>query len=166
MKARITPDYRPLSLDGSYLCPICRHGDIASLVLMDAFACNFCRHMFSTNLESQTVEVVDSSQPISWWWNGRTWQSTRWEDQRVQSVLWLMGGAIVLLPPLIVGLSVYAFPPLPNSPLSWFPVVWVLGTFVIHLLMMGWLMAEHYQFPWYVSMKIRLRSLMERFNSG
>jgi len=28
------------------------------------------------------------------------------------------------------------------------------------------LMAEHYQFPWYVSMKIRLRSLMDRFNSG
>ncbi|MBW4655745.1 MAG: hypothetical protein KME20_22295 [Kaiparowitsia implicata GSE-PSE-MK54-09C] len=159
---RITPDYRELTLHDSYACPICQHGEISSLALMDAFACNFCRHIFAVNVESQAIEVVDSSQPMTWRWSGRNWQVARQEDANVRTVIWLIAVAIVLLPPLVVGLSVYTFPPLPNSPLSWFPVAWVVGTFILHLTMVTWLLVEHYQFPRYVAFKIRLRELFER----
>ncbi|MBD0269899.1 MAG: hypothetical protein ICV77_16605, partial [Cyanobacteria bacterium Co-bin8] len=51
---------RGLSVDSgsTYLCPVCRHGQIEAMTLMDAFACNFCRHIFEVNLEQQTVQVV------------------------------------------------------------------------------------------------------------
>ncbi|HEY9645238.1 MAG TPA: DUF2396 family protein, partial [Chroococcidiopsis sp.] len=105
---------RSLSYDESYLCPICRHGQISSLVLMDAFACNFCRHIFTANLAEQTVQVVDSSQPMSWRWNGRTWRFAHQpDDLNLTVMIWLIGAVLVMLPSALVWLSAYTFPPLP-----------------------------------------------------
>lgn len=152
-----------LSFQGSYLCPVCRHGQITGLTLMDAFACNFCRHIFTANLTEQSVQVVDSSQPMAWRWNGRRWRvAYRGDDLHFTPILWLMGFALVSLPPAIVGLSVYMFPPLPNSRLAWLPTVWVSCTFLLHFLMVAWLVVEYYQFPFYVSGKIRLRALFNQ----
>ncbi|WP_242050792.1 hypothetical protein [Oculatella sp. FACHB-28] len=151
-----------LSYQGTYLCPVCRHGQITELTLMDAFACSFCRHIFTANLESQTVQVVDSSQPMSWRWTGRTWQVAHRDELNLTLVIWLVGIAVALMPPSIVWLSAYTFPPLPGSRWAWFPAVWVGCTLFIHLLLVAWLLAEHYQVPFYVSSKIRLRSLFDR----
>jgi len=146
---------------GQYECPICRHGQISELTLMDAFACNFCRHIFTANLADQSVQVVDSSQPMSWRWNGRNWQTAYRDDVNLTLVIWLIGGVLVALPSAIVWLSAHTFPPLPGSPWAWFPMVWVACTFVVHFSLVLWLLIEHYQLPFYISMKIRLRNLLE-----
>jgi hypothetical protein len=155
-----TPDHSHLDFQGTYLCPVCRHGQITGLTLMDAFACDFCRHIFTANLSDQTVQVADSSQPMSWRWNGRRWQVAYQDELNLTVVIWLVSAALVLLPPALVWLSAYTFPPLPGSAWAWFPTAWVGCTFSIHFLMVSWLIAEHYQLPLYVSTKIRLRQLL------
>lgn len=151
-----------LNYQSAYICPICRHGQIAALAMMDAFACDFCRHIFTGNLQQQTVQVVDSAQPMAWRWTGRTWQGVHRGDANLTVVVWLISAVVMLLPPSLVWLSAYIFPPLPGSRWAWFPAVWVGCTFFLHFTMVAWLIAEHYQFPFYVSSKIRLQTLFDR----
>lgn len=147
-----------LTEHGTYLCPVCRHGQISALTLMDAFACDFCRHIFTLNLQQQTVQVVDSAQPMTWRWNGRRWQPAYRDEPGLTAVVWFVAIVLVTLPAAIVWLSSYLFPPLPGSPWSWLPSVWLGLTLGLHLLMVGWLAAEHYQIPLYVASRVRLRS--------
>jgi hypothetical protein len=149
---------KTLNYEESYLCPVCRHGQITGLTLMDAFACDFCRHIFTANLKEQTVQVVDSSQPMSWRWVGRRWQVAYRDDLNLSTLIWIISIVVITLPPSLVGLAAYIFPPLPGSRWAWFPFAWAGGTLVIHLGMVLWLIAEHYQIPFYVSTKIRLQA--------
>lgn len=152
----------PLNYQDSYVCPVCRHGQISAMTLMDAFACNFCRHIFSANLPTQSIQVVDSSQPMSWRWNGQKWQSVYRDAPSLTLVVWLIGIILVTLPGSIVWLSSALFPPLPTSTWAWFPKVWVICTFGIHFLMVSWLVVEHYQLPLYVSTRIRVAQWLGR----
>ncbi|MFZ4675399.1 MAG: hypothetical protein ACOYM4_06830, partial [Nodosilinea sp.] len=67
---------RRLNLEAgeTYECPVCRHGQIQPMTLMDAYACSFCRHIFAVNLDQQTVHVVDKVQSMGWRWQGWRWQ--------------------------------------------------------------------------------------------
>ncbi|MCU0525444.1 MAG: hypothetical protein MUF72_11525 [Elainella sp. Prado103] len=159
---RSDPRTRSLSLQDSYLCPVCRHGQITELILTDAFACNFCRHIFAANLQAQTVQVVDSAQPLTWRWNGRGWRSTHQDDPSLSAIIWIASLVLVLLPAGLVWLMAYIFPPLPGSIWAWFPGVWLGCTLGIHLLMVGWLLAEHYQLPIYIASRVRLREWFSR----
>lgn len=136
-----------LHLHGVYTCPVCRHGEISAIPLMEAFACNFCRHIFTTNLEQQTLKMADSQLPLTWRWNGRNWTGGHREDSELTWGYWVAGGAFVFLPTSIVGLGAYLFPPLPDSTLSWLPIFWTALTFICHLACLGWLVLEYYQFP-------------------
>ena len=40
-KAKQAIEWRDLNYQDTYICPVCRHGQIAALTLMDAFACDF-----------------------------------------------------------------------------------------------------------------------------
>lgn len=151
-----------LNYQDSYVCPVCRHGQISAMTLMDAFACSFCRHIFSANLPTQSIQVVDSSQPMSWRWNGQKWQSVYRDAPSLTLVVWLIGIILVTLPGSIVWLSSALFPPLPTSTWAWFPKVWVICTFGIHFLMVSWLVVEHYQLPLYVSTRIRVAQWLGR----
>ncbi|HEY9761980.1 MAG TPA: hypothetical protein V6D07_05615 [Trichocoleus sp.] len=155
-----------LRLDNSstYLCPVCRHGEIEAMALMDAFACNFCRHIFEANLEQQTVHVVDSSQPMTWRWIGNRWQSVYQGQWDMTLMLWVVVVALVIVPAGLVATSAYVFPPLEGSPGEQLPLYWAAGTLIIHLLMVLWLLAEYYQAPLYVSAKIRLRHWIEQLS--
>jgi hypothetical protein len=157
---------RSLSYEGTYLCPICRHGQIAELPLMEAVSCNFCRHIFTVNLSNQTVQVVDSSQPMSWRWDGRTWLAAYQEDQHLAILVWILCLGLVLLPSAIVGIAAYIFPPLPDSPWARFSSVWTLATLILHGVMVAWVLAEYYQVPFYISSKIRLQRLLSALNQG
>lgn len=151
-----------LSYSGTYICPVCRHGQISNLTLMEAFACNFCRHIFTANLEAQSVQVVDSSQPMSWRWNGRTWRFAYRDYPNVTVLVWFISAVLIILPASIVWISAYLFPPLPGSRWSWFPMAWLGFTFGVHFLMVAWLLAEHYHLPLYISSRIRLREWLGR----
>jgi hypothetical protein len=151
-----------LDYNGTYICPICRHGQVEQMSLMEAFSCNFCRHIFTANLEQQVLQVVDSSQPMSWRWTGRGWHVAYRDDLNLTLLIWFIAVILVTLPVSVVWLATYLFPALPGSPLSWFPNLWVGFTLGIHLLMVAWLLAEHYQLPLYVASRVRLRHWLSR----
>lgn len=144
---------------GVYPCPVCRHGEIASLALMDAFACNFCRHIFTANLEQQSLKMADSQLPLSWHWNGQKWTGIQPDETKITWGYWIAAIAFVSLPTTIVGAASYIFPPLPGSRLAWFPLAWAIATFLSHLACIIWLILEYYQFP----VSLYLRALRQRF---
>ncbi|MBD1842275.1 hypothetical protein H6F89_02380 [Cyanobacteria bacterium FACHB-63] len=161
----VSLDRRTLNYQEAYPCPICRHGQVEGLTLMDAFACNFCRHIFTANLNEQTVHVEDSSQPMTWRWNGRKWQAANQTDVDLSIVIWLVGLALVVLPPSLIWLPSQVFIPLDGSSGAWFPKFWIALTFACHFGFVSWLLAEHYQLPLYVAGKVRIRRWLERFSS-
>ncbi len=148
----------PLSYYNAYTCPVCRHGKISALALMEAFACNFCRHIFTANLEQQVITMADGQFPLTWYWTGHNWQGMATKN----SLGWGYGlGAIafVVLPTAIMGLGAYLFPPLPGSSLSWFPLAWTGLTFISHLACVLWLLLEYYQLPVFLYLEaLRQRS--------
>lgn len=149
---------RLLSFDGTYRCPICRYGEISGLTLMDAFACNFCRHIFTANLPEQKVQVVDSVQPMSWRWTGQRWRVATQADLDLTVIVWLIVVILVLVPAGGMWLAAYTFPPLPDSPGAWVPSVWISATLAVHSLIALWLLVEHYQVPFYVAARVRLQT--------
>jgi hypothetical protein len=154
-----TAERRSLEMNGSYICPVCRHGNLAAIVLMDAYSCHFCRHIFTVNLPEQTVRVEDSSQPTTWRWTGTQWQAMNQADVDLTIAVWFTGAVISILPSTLIWLSSHTFPPLAGSGWSWFPPVWIALSFSIHFLMVAWLLVEHYQLPAYVALKVRLGNL-------
>jgi ribosomal protein L37AE/L43A len=152
-------EHRTLEMNGSYVCPVCRHATLEAIVLMDAYSCHFCRHIFTANLIEQTVRVEDSSQPTTWRWMGTQWQATNKVDVDLTIAVWVLGVVISILPPTLIWLSSHTFPPLEDSGWSWFPAVWIALSFSIHFLMVAWLLVEHYQLPVYVAFKVRLGNL-------
>lgn len=159
---RSSPQRRSLNYQETYACPVCRHGQITALTLVDAFSCNFCRHIFTADLAHQSVRVEDSSQPMSWRWNGHRWQSMNSVSFDLTLTIWVMGILLVLMPPGLIWLSSYTFPPLPGSGWYWFPTVWAGLAFLIHFLFVAWLLVEHYQVPLYITAKVRLQMLLGR----
>jgi len=163
-RKRIAPKTRTtdLSYGGTYTCPICRHGQISALVLMEAFACNFCHHIFTANLERQSLHTADSSQPLAWQWTGQGWRVAHQSSMDLNWAVWLMAVALVILPALLVGLTTYLFPP-PESE-SWrFPLIWTGLTLVLHSLLVGWMLGEYHQIPLYIGLKVRLNHLAAWF---
>uniref|UniRef100_B8HU34 Uncharacterized protein n=1 Tax=Cyanothece sp. (strain PCC 7425 / ATCC 29141) TaxID=395961 RepID=B8HU34_CYAP4 len=144
-----------LDYQGVYPCPVCRHGQISGLLMVDAFACNFCRHIFTANLADQSLHLEDSHQPFRWQWTGYRWRLLRSQEIEVTLTLWLIAIALILLPPGLIWLTYHTFPPLPTSHRSWFPLFWLGLVFITHSGLVFWLLLEHYQFPAYVAWQIR-----------
>lgn len=150
-----------LSYEGTYSCPICRHGEIQALFLTEAFACNFCRHIFTANEAAQTLQVVDSAQPMGWRWSGQHWRSLS-QNTDLTVLIWIIGLLLMVVPPGVLWLGLYIFPPLPGSPGAQLPYAWVLLTFLTHASIVLWLAIEHYQPPLYVMAKLRLQQLLDQ----
>ena len=151
---------RTLNLDDSYPCPICRQGSIQAIVLTEAFSCEFCRHIMSVDISTQQVQVVDSSQPLTWVWNGQRWQLSRGEKANELSAL-VIGTAIALtiIPASLVWLSGAIFPPLEAGAKIPFSTVWSLITLLAHTTFVIWLIGEYYQIPFYIATKVRVLRL-------
>lgn len=153
---------RKLNFHDSYSCPVCRYGHISVLTLTEAFACDFCRHIFTANLEEQVLIMADSTPPMAWRWNGKNWKIAHQKDLELSFVVWLLGIALVVFPTLIVGVSAYIFPPEEGSYQSSFPIVWLFLTFFSHLTLVVWLLAESFQLPFYTYLKVKIRDLLNR----
>jgi hypothetical protein len=152
--SKATLDYRDV-----YPCPICRHGDLSALLMTEAFSCNFCRHIFTANIEENTVRVEDSSQPLNWRWNGRSWQSVHRDDIDLTIVLWIIGAVLFILPASLVHVICDSIHP-PLAAVT--SLVWFTLTLLCHTTLVLWLLAEHYHFPPYVSGKAQFRTWLDR----
>ena len=158
---------RPLDLGDSYPCPVCRHGDIHSLTLTDAFACDFCRHILSADLNQQQVQVVDSTQAITWAWNGQQWRVVNANrNADVSGLVIFTAVVLVLLPASLVWLAGFIFPPVTSSTSSQIPfsTIWAFLVLLAHLALVLWLIGEYYQIPFYVAAKVRV--FQRRFSQG
>lgn len=151
---------RSLNLNDTYPCPLCRHGQIQTLVLTDAFACNFCRHILAADLSKQRVSVIDSTQKITWRWEGQRWRVQHGEqDSHLSMVVISVAVVLTVVPAGVVWLSGLLFPPLSTASSSvTFSMMWAFLTFLTHLGLVLWLVGEHYQIPFYIATKVRLLS--------
>jgi hypothetical protein len=131
---------------------------------MDAFACNFCRHIFTVNLEQQILKIEGSQMPILWYWNGQNWRRLADKEREIGWGYWVAAIAFVSFPTILVGISAYLFPPLEDSTLSWFPLFWTILAFISHLVCLIWLILEYYQFPFGLYLRGRARRWF-RFDS-
>lgn len=160
--APITSQSSTLSYADSYPCPVCRHGQLTGMVLMDAFACNFCRHIFTANLEQQQIRLADSAQSLFWRWNGRTWRSKHRQDVDLTFGVWFIAFILAIVPGGLVWLGYYVFPPLPDSRGAWFPLAWIGLAFLVHLAIVFWLLLEYYQVPLYLTSRIQMQRWRQR----
>ena len=138
---------RYFSYQEVYPCPVCRLGQLKALPLMDAMACDFCRNIFTANLEKQQLQMPSRQPPLIWRWNGRNWTGAHLEGVELGWGYFLAAIALVALPTTLIGLTAYSFPPTPDTPLSWLPIAWTGLAFLSHLGIIGWLVIEFYQFP-------------------
>jgi hypothetical protein len=147
-----------LNSNGIYPCPACRLGKVQAMPLMEAMACDCCQQIFAADLERQQLKMPSRQPPLVWRWNGRRWIDAYYDELELGWNYILAAIALVALPTAIVGLTVYLFPPLPDTPLFWLPYAWVWLTFLSHLFMLCWLAIEFYQFP----VGIFLKTLWQR----
>jgi hypothetical protein len=132
------------------------------LVLTEAFACNFCRHILTADLLNQRVQVVDSNQPLVWQWTGQRWRSCHQPAAALTPLVWITAGLLLFAPAGLVAGASYLFPPLDPTPGWSFGAVWAIATLALHLLLVLWLLAEHYQLPLYVATKVRIQRQRQR----
>ncbi|MEB3339560.1 hypothetical protein [Okeania sp.] len=142
------------SIEEVYNCPVCYHGEISAITLMDAFSCNFCHHIFSADMEKQSLKIADSSSPLSWKWNGKKWKADH-PQAEWNWMIQLLAVGFVLLPTMLIGLSAYFFTPIPGTPLCWLPIFWTVLTFLSHLVIIINIVVDYYQFP----VKLYLKAL-------
>ena len=135
-----------LSMEEVYTCPVCYHGQISAMTLMDAFSCNFCNHIFTADLVKQSLKIADASSPLSWKWNGKKWKADH-PQVEWSWVIQLLAVGFILLPTTLIGLSVDFFPPTPVTPLCWLPIFWIGLTFLSHLAIIVNILIDYYQFP-------------------
>ncbi len=152
-----------LGFENTYQCPACGSGELSAIALMDVFACDFCRHMFTANLQTQSVQLADSLQPKAWQWNGWKWRIAHQQTDTAAALVWVFGGVLTVMPVALIALSNYVFPPLDSSN---FPMMWTGLTLISHGAMSGWLLAEYHQWPWYISGRIRLQRWREQWQTS
>jgi hypothetical protein len=146
---------------GTYPCPACRLGQIQALSMMEAMACNTCRHIFTANLERQRLLTVDRSPPLVWHWNGRNWIGAHVQGVHLDWKYGLSAIAFVLLPPALIGLSALATAA--DDSLSPISIVWTGLTFLLHLALVGRLLLGFYQFPVRTYFSVIGRKLLSRY---
>ena len=147
---------------GVYTCPVCHHGQISTMPLMEAFGCNFCRHIFTANFEKQLLVMADSQLPLTWRWKGGRWKGVQQEGLEIGWCYLVAGFAFVVIPTTLVGLGAYLFPTIPGTPFSWLPACWTGLTFLSHLACLGLLVIEYYQFPVFIYFRAIGQRLLSR----
>jgi hypothetical protein len=158
----IPPLKQPLDFAHRYPCPVCRHGHLEGLFLVDAFSCGFCRHIFTVDSQRQNLCLEDTAQPLRWRWTGDRWisaQSGIAEDSLF--LLWGLGLSLVMVPTAIVWLANYTFPPLLNEGGPSFALLWTGLTFLSHASIVVWYCLEYYQIPLYLILKFYIQRLFQ-----
>jgi len=129
---------------------------------MEALACGFCQHIFIANVERQVLKMADREPPLSWRWNGRNWIGAHLEGVELGWGYLVAAVGLIFLPPTLLGLAAYYFPPTPGSRMSWLPTAWTALALVLHLSIVLWLVAEMYQLPVAAYLRVMRRRILGR----
>ncbi len=153
-------EFNRFHVKGKYFCPVCRHGKVSEMPLMETFACNFCQHIFTTNFDKQLLKMADSQLPLTWYWNGKTWKGIYREGVDIGWGYLVFAVGFVCIPTAIIAFGAYLFPPVTGSFLAWLPLAWTILTFCAHLSGVIWLIIEYYQFPIFLYIRALKRKLL------
>jgi hypothetical protein len=156
---------RSFNLQETFPCPICRKGQVQSMVMMETLSCSFCRHIFSADLPKQILRVEDTIPKSVWTWQGDRWTSLHLADVDLTLLVWFTSIFIMVVPATVLGLSAYMFPPIGGLQWNSFSVVWSVLTFGSHSTISAWLLVEHYQLPGYVAAKITIQRMLEQLKT-
>ena len=146
----------------STICPMCGHGHLVPMVLMETLSCTLCQHMFAWDIRQQRIDVLDVSSPTAWRWTGSRWQRGPYPAQSLNTITIIFACIVILLPALMIEVAGYIFPPLPGSPFANFHFFWAGTALVLHGASVFWILAESYHFTPYILAKVRMRELLHR----
>ncbi|NEP76326.1 MAG: hypothetical protein F6K29_33220 [Okeania sp. SIO2G5] len=147
----------------STVCPMCGRGCLTHMVLMETLSCDLCQHMFAWNRRQQRLDVLDVSSSTAWHWDGGRWQQGAYSTQPMTTVTLVFAMIVVILPALMIEVASYVFPPLPDSPLEYFHLVWAAIALILHGGWVLWILAESYHFAPYTLAKVKLRAILSQF---
>lgn len=136
-----------LELQEIYPCPVCRVGKISQMPMMETMACDFCHEIFTVNLEEQQIKMPSRQPPLIWRWNGFKWTEPQLDGVELGWGYGAAAIAFVVIPTTIIALAAYYLPPISDEPITWLPYIWTILTFLSHLSIIMWILAEIYQFP-------------------
>jgi len=143
-----------------YPCPVCHYGKVSEMLMMEAFSCSFCQHIFTVNFQAQSLKLIDSQLSLCWLWNGRRWQRDRQKQNDLGLAYIVFGLIFIGFPTGVIALGTYLFPPLPGSPFAWFTTFWIICTFIAHLCCFLFVVIEYYQWPLGIYMNALKRKLI------
>lgn len=146
-----------------YPCPACRLGQIQTMPLMEAMACDACQHIFTIDPERQRLSTVDFSSPLAWYWNGRNWIGSHVVNVKLSWNHYIIAIAFVMLPPSLVGFSAYwAWARTANASLPLLSIVWMGLTFLMHLSLISLSVIGFYRFSVGTYFRVVGRNLLSR----
>lgn len=159
IKQKSRQPQKTLQYESSYPCPVCRQGQIRCLCMMEAFSCDLCDRIFSSDLSQQSLKLETGRGPRAkqWYWQGDRWNSKPQITGGLTVVLQFFSLAIVALPTTLIGLSSYMFPPLPTQESIAFPVIWTGLTCISHLAIVLWFWLNYCQISMGAIISIRLQ---------
>lgn len=153
-----TKSHSPFPAHSVYPCPACRLGQIQTLPLMEAMACNTCRHMFTVNVERQRLLLADRTPALAWHWNGKNWTGAHVEGRQLTWLYWLSAAAFLLLPPMLIGVSAYMVSA--EGGLPRFSLVWAGLALLLHGALIGRSLLGFYRLP----LGIFLRAVWQKWS--
>jgi hypothetical protein len=143
---------RDILFEEHYPCPACRRGQLESLFMVDAFSCGSCHHVFT--VVGRKLRLEDNVNPYQWRWNGTHWRSARHLSRDWLFATWIISIAFIAVPTGLIWLAHHTFPPLPGQQGAGFPVFWTALVFTLHFSIAGFLLAEYFQLPLYITAKL------------
>lgn len=138
---------KPVDYQGIYPCPLCRVGNISNMTLMEAMSCDFCKQIFTVDLEKQELVMPSRQPPLRWYWDGMNWKQPRLEGVELGWGYILGAFGFIAVPTTLMGIVAYCLPPQPHQPFTWVPYIWAILTFLSHSSIIIWLFVEIYQIP-------------------
>lgn len=117
------------------------------MTLMEAMSCNFCKQIFTIDLEKQELMLPSRQPPLIWRWDGMNWKQPRLEGVELGWGYIFGALAFIALPTILTGSIAYYLPPQADQPITWVPYIWAILTFCSHTSIIIWLFVEIYQVP-------------------
>jgi hypothetical protein len=124
--------------------------------MMEAWACNFCRHILSQEGSQPVLRLEDSNlRDCRWRWQGKGWQAVRPGGAEMTTAVWGIALGLMILPTGLLWLTYHTFPPLPGSGWPWFSALWLGLAILAHLAIVLWVLFSHYQVSPYLNWQWR-----------
>lgn len=105
------PSQKPekIDLNGEYICPCRRKGQLVPITLTEAFGCDRCQQIFVVQDNGHILEQLPTSYPYqrAWYWTGNSWRvvSTQMRQSYLPIALGIIFVLVIIWLPLALQLA-------------------------------------------------------------